>query len=138
LSALQQSAAYKFEDGMLEISNESGDVILVYEAAVVGNVVAAEGSVLPEGAKAQITLSDVSLQDVAAKVIGERVIEKPGQFPFSYVVTYNAEDIDPKNTYAVGVRITDSDGNLIYINTSAYNVITRDNPSQLDVMVEPV
>jgi len=138
LSALQQSAAYKFEDGVLEISDAAGEVILVYEAAVVGNVVAAEDSVLPEGATAQVTLSDVSLQDVAAKVIGERVIENPGQFPFPYVVTYNAEDIDQKNTYAVGVRITDSDGNLIYISTSAYNVITHGNPSQVDVMVEPV
>ena len=62
----------------------------------------------------------------------------PGEFPFPFVVTYNAEDIDQKNTYAVSIRITDSDGNLIYINTSAYNVITGGNSSQVDVMVEAV
>ena len=138
LGVLVQSTTYQIKDGKLEISDSSGNLILVYEAAVVGNITAREGSALPEGAAVQITLSDVSLQDVAAKVIGEQVIQNPGQFPFPYAVTYDPEIIDPRNTYAMGVRITDSDGNLIYINTSAYNVITGGNPSQVDVMVEPV
>ena len=122
----------------MSFSNSAGDVILVYEAAVVGNVIAAEGSELPEGAVAQVTVSDVSQQDVAAKVVGEQVIQNPAQFPFPYAVTYNAEDIDQRFTYGVGVRITDSGGSLIYINTSALNVITHDNPSMVDVMVESV
>ena len=138
LGTLQRSTTYKFEDGKMEFSNAAGEVILVYEAAVVGNVVAAEGSELPEGAVAQVTVSDVSLQDVAATVIGEQVIQNPAQFPFPFAVTYNAEDIEQRNTYGVGVRITDSGGSLIYINTSAYNVITGGNSSQVDVMVEAV
>jgi len=75
---------------------------------------------------------------IGGEDIGKQVVENPGQFPFQYAVTYNAEDIDPRFTYAVSVRITDSSGNLIYINTSAYNVITNDNPSMVDVLVDPV
>jgi uncharacterized lipoprotein YbaY len=138
LGLLVQAASYQFSDGLMEIADASGTVILVYQAAVVGTVTAPEGSQIPEGATAEITLSDVSQQDVAATVIGKQVVENPGQFPFQYAVTYDAEDIDPRFTYAVSVRITDSSGNLIYINTSAYNVITNDNPSMVDVLVDPV
>jgi len=138
LGLLVQAASYQFSDGLMEIADASGNVILVYQAAVVGNVIAPEGSLIPEGATAEITVSDVSRQDVAATVIGRQVVENPAGFPFQYAVSYNAEDIDPRFTYAVGVRITDSSGNLIYINTSAYLVITSDNPSMVDVLVDPV
>jgi uncharacterized lipoprotein YbaY len=42
-------------------------------------------------------------------------------------------------TYALTVRITDEGGNLLYINTQAYQVLTRDNPTyNVEVMVEKV
>jgi uncharacterized lipoprotein YbaY len=60
------------------------------------------------------------------------------QFPIPYLVKYNPREILDNHTYAIGVRIEDPEGNLLFINPSAYHVITNGNPSQVDVMVEAV
>ena len=57
--------------------------------------------------------------------------------PFPFELKYDPTKIDPRNTYAVGVRIED-DGKLVFVNTQAYHVITRHAPTQLDVTVDPV
>jgi len=53
-------------------------------------------------------------------------------------VNYNPEVIDQRYTYAIGMRITDDSGTLLYINTSAYNVITQGNQSVVEVTVDSV
>ena len=52
----------------------------------------------------------------------------------------NREDIKSRNTYAIQARIIESDGRLAFINDTAYDVITRGNPSRVDmllVLVQP-
>jgi uncharacterized lipoprotein YbaY len=71
-------------------------------------------------------------------VISERVISDFGQVPIPFKLAYNAAEIDTRNTYAVQARIEDGAGVLLFINTSAYNVITHDNPSDLEIQVDQV
>jgi uncharacterized lipoprotein YbaY len=138
LAAFESAATYTIENMQFKISNEGGDLILVYDAAVIGNVIGPDGATVPEDSVVQVQLNDVSLADVQAVTIGEQIITGVTEFPFPFVVTYDPEVIEENHTYAIQVRIEDSSGGLIFINTSAYLVITSGHPSLIDVTVEAV
>lgn len=136
--ALEAAANFTIEGVQLQIFDGAGANNPVYDAAVVGLVVGPDGAEIPEGTVVYVRLQDVSLADAEAKVIGEQVIEGATQFPVPFVVAYDPAEIIDNHTYGVSVRIEDPSGNLLFINTTAYNVITGGNPSQLEVMVEAV
>ncbi len=101
---------------------------------VTGTITYRERIALPPNAIVNVQLQDVSLQDVAATVIGETTITTPGQVPIPFEVMYDQADINPSNTYSVRATIT-VDGQLWFTNTSAYPVITRGNPNQVDMVL---
>ena len=109
-------------------------------ASVTGTVTYRERIVLTPGAVVTVQLRDTSLMDVASELVAEQVITNPGQVPIAFEVRYNTDDINPRNTYSIQARITESDGRLAFINDTAYDVITRGNPTRLDmvlVIVQP-
>lgn len=109
-------------------------------ASVIGTVTYRERIALSPGAIVTVQLRDTSLMDVASELIAEQVITNPGQVPIAYEVYYNENDINPRNTYSIQARITESDGRLAFINDTAYDVITRGNPTRVDmvlVIVQP-
>ena len=109
-------------------------------ASVSGTVTYRERIALSPDAKLVVSLRDVSYQDAAAPLIARQTINNPGQVPIKFKVEYNREDIDSRNFYSVSARIIESDGRLAFTNDTAYEVITRDNPSKVDmvlVLVEP-
>jgi uncharacterized lipoprotein YbaY len=138
LATLATVTSYTVENEILWFADANGGAVLAYQGAVVGNIVVADPAELPEGAVVTVQLQDTSLQDVAAKIIGEQVIQGTVTFPIPYEVVYPVSVIEDTHTYSMSVRITDADGNLIFINTSAYTVITNDHPSVVDVTVDPV
>jgi putative lipoprotein len=122
-------------DGTLEIPSGKTP-----NAAVSGTVTYRERIALTPGARLVVELRDVSLQDTAAPLIARQTIENPGQVPISFRVAYSRDDINSRNTYAIQVKIIESDGRLAFINDTAYDVITRGNPSSVDmllVLVQP-
>ena len=109
-------------------------------ASVSGTVTYRERIALSPGAKLVVSLRDVSLQDAAAPLIARQTIDNPGQVPIKFKVEYNRDDIDSRNTYGISARIIESDGRLAFTNDTAYDVITRGNPSKVDmllVLVQP-
>ena len=109
-------------------------------ASVSGNVTYRERLALTPGARLEVELRDTSLQDTAAPLVAEQVIEDPGQVPIRFKVEYNKDDIDPRNTYSIQASIIEDDGRLAFSNDTSYDVITRGNPGKVDmllVMVEP-
>ncbi len=109
-------------------------------ASVIGTVTYRERIALSPGAVVTVQLRDTSLMDVASELIAEQVITNPGQVPIEFEVRYNEDDINPRNTYSIQARITESDGRLAFINDTAYDVITRGNPTRVDmvlVIVQP-
>ncbi|MDE2778337.1 MAG: YbaY family lipoprotein [Chloroflexota bacterium] len=109
-------------------------------ASVSGTVTYRERLALTPGARLEVQLRDTSLQDAAAPLIAEQVIENPGQAPIDFEVEYNRDDINDRNTYSIQARIVESDGRLAFINDTAYDVITRGNPRRVEmllVMVQP-
>ena len=109
-------------------------------ASVSGTVTYRERIALTPGATLEVSLRDVSYQDAAAPLIARQTISDPGQVPIEFKVEYNRDDIDSRNTYAVSARIVESDDRLAFTNDTAYDVITRGNPSKVDmvlVLVQP-
>jgi putative lipoprotein len=101
------------------------------EASVTGNVTYLQRIALPDDAVVTVQIQDTSRQDVAAEVIGEQVIETEGQqVPISYEVSYDPDVIEDNHTYTMSARITDGEGNLLFINDTAIPVITRDSPTE--------
>jgi uncharacterized lipoprotein YbaY len=85
-----------------------------------------------------VKLLDISIADAEAVTISEETIANLGQVPIPFELLYDPQDIDPLNTYSVQVRITNGAGDLMFINTSAFLVLTQGNPSTVEVIVEPV
>lgn len=109
-------------------------------ASVSGTVTYRERLALSEGASLVVELRDVSYQDAEAPLIARQTIENPGQVPIRFEVGYHRDDIDDRNVYGISARIIESDGRLAFTNDTAYDVITRGNPSRVDmllVLVEP-
>lgn len=122
-------------DGTLEIPSEREP-----DGAVSGTVTYRERIALTAGARLVVELRDVSLQDAAAPLIARQTIENPGQVPIEFKVEFSRADINSRNTYAIQASIIEADGRLAFTNDTAYDVITRGNPSKVDmllVLVEP-
>ena len=137
LALLESANTYQIEAGRLKVQNASGEEVLIYDAAVTGSVTYLERIALPDDAVVEVKLLDVSLTDVEAVTISEQTIANLGQVPIPFELLYDPQDIDPRNTYRVQARITNG-GDLIFINTSAFLVLTQGNPSTVEVIVEPV
>ncbi len=138
LTALPGASTYSIGESGLQMFDSSGAELLQYLAYIMGTVAYDQKIALPPDAVLNIQLQDVSLADASAKVISEQVISDFGQVPIPFKLAYNADEIDTRNTYAVQARIEDGGGNLLFISTSAYNVITHDNPSVLEIQVDQV
>ncbi len=106
-------------------------------AKVTGTVTYREKIALTPGAVVEVKLQDVSRADAPAITIGEQTIENPGQVPIAFEIEYDPADIDDRFSYAIGVRITES-GELAFINDTRYSVITRDNPTHVDMVLVKV
>ena len=109
-------------------------------ASVSGTVTYRERLALTPGARLEVQLRDTSYQDAAAPLVAQQVIENPGQPPIRFKVEYHRDDIDDRNTYSIQADIIEADGRLAFTNDTAYDVITRGNPRQVDmtlVMVQP-
>ncbi len=107
-------------------------------ASVTGNVVYRQRIALPPSATVEVKLLDVSRADAPAITIAEQTIITNGkQVPIPFTLPYNPAQINPRSTYAVQARIL-IDGQLRWISTSRYAVITQGNPTNLEVLVQPV
>jgi uncharacterized lipoprotein YbaY len=138
LVLLESANTYQIKAGQLKVQNASGEVVLIYDAAVTGTVTYLQRIALPDDSVVEVKLLDVSIADAEAVTISEQTIANPGQVPIPFELLYDPQDIDPRNTYSVQVRITNGAGDLIFINNSAFLVLTQGNPSTVEVIVEPV
>lgn len=102
------------------LSNRSGEVT--------GTVTYLERIALPPGAVVEVSLEDVSLQDVAAPVLDRQEIRLDGQqVPVPFRLRYDPLRLNTANTYAVRARIL-VDGQLRWTNDTQIPVITQGNP----------
>lgn len=125
------------EDGRLVLNLMADGGNMIFSAAdeyaencVTGTITTAEPHDLPENAIIQIQIQDTSLADAEAPVMGEQILEAAGaQFPIAYKVCYEPGDINDALMYGMSVRITDPDGELLFISDTNTPVITQGFPT---------
>ena len=104
---------------------------------VTGTVTYRERIALTPNALVEVKLIDISRADAPAVTIGELNIKNPGQVPISFQIEYDPSAIDQRFVYAVQVRIMEGD-QLAFINDTRYQVITRDSPTHVDMVLVKV
>ena len=104
---------------------------------VTGTVSYRERIALPPDAVVLVQLRDVSLMDVAAKLISEQIIKPEHSVPISFSLPYAAQDIDERMTYSVFATIRSGD-RLLFVSDRSYPVLTRGNSDHVDlILVQP-
>ena len=107
-------------------------------AKVTGTVTYRERIALPANAQVQVSLQDISRADAPAVVLGEQTITTAGaQVPIPFEIAYDPAAIDQRMTYSVRARIT-VHGQLMFTSTTSTLVITRGNPTHVEVVVQRV
>lgn len=100
-------------------------------ATITGTVSYLQRIALPPNATLVVKLEDVSRADAPSIVIAERTIETAGrQVPISFKLVYDPAEIQARNRYGVRAQIFYG-GNLRWMSTTAYPVITQDNPTEV-------
>ncbi|MBE9060393.1 YbaY family lipoprotein [cf. Phormidesmis sp. LEGE 11477] len=94
---------------------------------------------LPPNAIVEVSLVDVSRADAPAITLSSmKMVANGRQVPLPFELLYDAGQIDSRYTYAVQSRIT-VDGDLQFINTTQFPVITNGNPTEgVEVQVDQV
>ena len=101
---------------------------------VTGTVTYRERIALTPNAVVEVKLIDVSRADAPSGTIGEQIIENPGQVPITFEIGYDPADIDPTFSYAIRAVIKQGD-ELAFTTDRRYSVITRDNPTHVDLVL---
>lgn len=137
---LSQVVIYSFTDDgklLLEAMADSGSLLFSAQPQVTGTVSYRERIALPDDAVVRIEIQDVSLANAPTTIIGQQVFVTGGaQVPFPFAVSYPASVIEENNRYSIAARITDGEGNLLFITDTYVPVITGDNPvSDIDLVL---
>jgi len=105
---------------------------------VSGTVAYRERMAMPENAVLTMQLQDVSNSDAPPKVIAEQRFTFAGQqVPLPFELHYEAAKIDPAHTYALTAKIAVA-GQVMFLNSTTYDVITHGNPTKVDMSVQMV
>jgi len=88
----------------------------VAEKFITGKITHIGSSSIDKNSQVEVSLRDVSLMDVASKLIASTTVSNAKTFPISYQLKYNPSDIKPHQTYAIFARITGPDSKLVFIN----------------------
>jgi len=106
--------------------------------SITGTVAYLQRMALPPNAIIQVQLLDVSRADASAKAIAqEKFAVGERQVPVQFELKFDPANIDPKHAYAVSARVV-VDDQLRFLSDKAYPVLTRDNPSHVEMILKPV
>ncbi|WP_425093963.1 YbaY family lipoprotein [Tropicimonas sp. S265A] len=89
---------------------------------------------LPPDAELSVSLLDTSLMDVAAVQLSQQRF-RMDKVPFEVSLSYDPDLIDDRHTYTVAAQIT-SRREVIFRTTTAYPVLTRDAPSEIEIVLQ--
>lgn len=105
---------------------------------VTGTVAYLQRIALPPNAIIQVQLQDVSRAGAPARTIGqEKITLGERQVPVPFEIKVDPAKIDPKHTYTLTARIV-VDDKMRFVSDKAYPVLTRDNPSNVEMILKAV
>ena len=106
----------------------------VTPSTVRGTVSYRERIAMPPGAVLEVSLVDVSRADAAATVVGNVVLDNPGNVPVAFEIPFDASAIDQRRSYTVRARIL-VDGQPRWVSATPNLVLTQGNDNQVDIML---
>ena len=99
-----------------------------------GSVTYRERIALTPGTRVEVKLLDVSLQDVAARVIAEQTIDVTHQVPIAFSLVYDPAEIDDRHSYAVRATIFNGN-NMLFTTDRHYPVLSRGHGNEADLVL---
>jgi putative lipoprotein len=107
-------------------------------AQVTGTVTYRQRIALSPNAVIEVKLLDVSRADAPAVTIAEQTIMPAGhQVPIAFALGYDPGRINERSRYVIQARILES-GQVRFVTTQVYPVITSGNPKTVNVIVSQV
>ncbi len=131
LNTLSLVKSFRIQQGQLLLLDQSGNLLLGYQAAVIGRIYGPDGAVIPAGSQVLTTITNTT----SGAVLGNQPQSNFSVFPIPFAVAYNPVNVDPNQSYGIQVIVKDASGNTIFTTKQAYPVITQGNPSFVDVTV---
>jgi heat shock protein HslJ len=131
LNTLSLVKFFRLQQGQLLLLDQSGNLLLGYQAAVIGRIFGPEGAVIPPGSQVLTTITNTA----NGTVLGNQPQSNTSTFPIPFAVAYNPVNVDPNQSYGIQVIVTDASGSTIFTTKQAYLVITQGNSSYVDVTV---
>jgi len=101
---------------------------------VTGTATYRERMALPSDAVFEATLEDVSKADAPADVIGQTRLERPGNPPFQFEITYDPSRINASRRYVVRARIL-VQGKLFFTTDQSYPVLTAGHGNEVALLL---
>jgi copper homeostasis protein (lipoprotein) len=101
---------------------------------VKGTATYRERIAMPPDAVFEATLEDVSKADARAEVIGQARIERPGNPPIRFEITYDPARIISNHRYSVRARIL-VDGKLFFTTDQSYPVLTGGHGTEVALLL---
>ena len=92
--------------------------------SILGDVRYALPQPVPADAYLQVSLVDVSRQDVAARIVAEQRIQPVGASPVDFLLSYDPADLRDGVDFAINVRLQQGD-KLLAINDTRVSVLGR-------------
>jgi putative lipoprotein len=106
-------------------------------AAVTGHILYREHISLPPDAVVRVRLEIAAEPERPPRRVAELTVRTDGrQVPIPFTLPYDAARILPDKRYQVRAWI-DSGDQLLFATRAAYPVITKGNPSKVEILVEP-
>jgi heat shock protein HslJ len=131
LNTLSLVKSFRIQQGQLLLLDQSGNLLLGYQAAVIGRIYGPDGAALPPGSQVLTTITNTA----TGAALGNQPQSNYSVFPIPFAVAYNPVNVDPNQSYGIQVIVKDASGNTIFTTKQAYPVITQGNPSFVDVTV---
>jgi putative lipoprotein len=103
-------------------------------STVTGTATYRERIALRPGSVVEVTLEDVSRQDVSSTVLAREVIEAPSGVPIPFELSFDPAAIDERYSYAVRATIRHGDS-PIFVTDRVYPVLTRGHSSHVDLVL---
>jgi len=140
----------KGDGGFLQADTPDGDGEMIVKGceldkplnaeAIPGSVTGTVGYLvrmaLPPSAVIEVSLEDVSRVDAPATVVAEeKIVLGDRQVPVAFELKFDPAKIDARYAYSVSARIL-VDHKLRFINDKAYPVLTRGNPTHIEMILK--
>jgi putative lipoprotein len=100
-----------------------------------GTITYRERIALPEGAVVRVTLLDVSLLDVPARVVAEQELQPTREVPIPFALRVPRGAFDPEHRYALTATIWDAAGRPLWTTTTAHPVLTGGAARDVSILV---